>query len=105
MKHRERHPEPVDDCWACKVASVQFNTSAGAASVTQMEKRWDRDMPAYKRLRNEGLQPKSVDGAGDLETRANERFEIEMGHLFSTADDRKKAKDGMAMAKEMSLGL
>lgn len=47
------------------------------------EKRWDRDMPAYKRLREEGLQPKSIDGAGDLETRANDKLEIEGGAVIA----------------------
>jgi hypothetical protein len=34
-------------------------------------------MPAYKRLRQQGLQPKQIDGASILEKHATERWQIE----------------------------
>jgi hypothetical protein len=37
----------------------------------------EKDMPAYKRLRDEGLQPPSVRGAADLEARAVSKADIE----------------------------
>ena len=50
------------------------------------ESGWDRDMPAYKRLRREGHQPPSVDGCADLEARARSPFEIETGLRFGHMD-------------------
>lgn len=71
----------------CKVSTVQL--SAGAASsnpeyhkVEAREKRWNRDMPAYRRLRQQGYQPSRIDGAADLERDASTRFEIESGQVF-----------------------
>jgi hypothetical protein len=34
------------------------------------EKRWERDLPAYKRLRAEGLEPRAVNGAAARERMA-----------------------------------
>jgi hypothetical protein len=45
----------------------------------EREKRWEKDMPAYARLRKEGLQPKHVDGAAAMESGANDKLEIEAG--------------------------
>ena len=89
MKHRERHPQlDVAGCFGCKAASVAVAASATpsrsagaahAASVNATEARWDRDMPAFKRLREQGLQPQRIDGAADVEARATERHHVEGG--------------------------
>ncbi len=42
-------------------AAVQTNATSA---------RWERDLPAYKRLRGDGLQPPATEGAADLEARA-----------------------------------
>jgi hypothetical protein len=39
-------------------------------------------MPAYKRLRDQGYQPKGIDGAAALERDATTRFEIESGTAY-----------------------
>lgn len=71
----------------CKVSSVQLNAGAVNSNpkfqeVEAREKRWNKDMPAYKRLRDQGYQPKSIDGAAVLERDASTRFEIESGTAF-----------------------
>jgi len=53
-----------------------------SASVEAREKRWAKDMPAYKRMRQQGLQPKTIDGAADIELRAETRFEVESGQVL-----------------------
>lgn len=84
MKHRETHPNlDVDGCFGCRVAGISFGanstTSRGAevAATNQTAKNWDKDMPAYKRLRKEGLRPRSIDGAAELEKKATERWQVE----------------------------
>lgn len=54
-------------------------TTRGAvvAETNQREKRWNKDMPAYKRLRQQGLQPRNIDGSSLLENHATERWQIE----------------------------
>jgi hypothetical protein len=38
-------------------------------------------MPAYKRLRKNGIQPKGIDGAANLESKATSVQQIETGRL------------------------
>lgn len=47
--------------------------------TTEKERKWDKDMPAYKRLRQDGLQPKQIDGSYVLERNARHEREVEMG--------------------------
>lgn len=87
IHQRQVHPEFVEGCFMCKVSTVQLhagaaNSSAKYHEVENREKRWNRDMPAYKRLREQGYQPAHIDGAADLERDASTRFEIESGQVF-----------------------
>jgi len=52
-----------------------------AAETAAREKRWERDMDAYKRLRQEGLHPKTIDGAADAELR-DSKFQLETGVML-----------------------
>ena len=77
MKHAETHPSlDVEGCFGCRVAGISFganSTTTRGAQVTatnRTAKNWDKDMPAYKRLRQNGLQPRGIDGAAALEARA-----------------------------------
>lgn len=55
------------------------NKGHDARRIEAMEQRWHKDMPAYKRLRKNGTQPKGIDGSAEMEQRAESRLEIEMG--------------------------
>jgi predicted nucleic acid-binding Zn ribbon protein len=46
--------------------------------VDNREKGWDRDMPAYKRMRRRGMQPPGIDGASQLEDRVNDNLDLEL---------------------------
>jgi len=61
-------------------------TTRGAkvAQVNATEQGWKKDMPAYKRLRANGLQPKRIDGAAEVERRAQESWQVETGILPNT---------------------
>lgn len=84
MKHRQTHPNlDVPGCFGCKVAGVSFGanstTTSGArvAEINQTAKNWDRDMPAYKRLRKNGLQPERIDGCAAIEATAETAAQVE----------------------------
>lgn len=84
MKHMETHPNlDVEGCFACRVSGISFGanstTTRGSkvATVNQRAKNWDKDMPAYKRLRQNGLQPRGIDGAAEVEKRATESWQVE----------------------------
>lgn len=98
MKHRETHPNlDVEGCFGCRVAGISFGanttTTRGARveEINTRAKNWDRDMPAYKRLRANGLQPRGIDGAADLEAKATSAAEVE-----GTPDIGKLVERGVA---------
>lgn len=76
--HRRTHPTPVASCFGCKAMSLTID-GRSPSKQTRMESAWDRDMPAFKRLVDQGYNPASIDGAAYLETHATTRFEIESG--------------------------
>lgn len=47
--------------------------------TNKVERNWQKDMPAYKRLRKEGLQPKRIDGAAEVEAKAKYKWQVETG--------------------------
>jgi hypothetical protein len=51
--------------------------------LSQREKRWNRDMPAYRELRKQGIQPERIDGCADLASRASDKLEIESSTLLN----------------------
>lgn len=51
-------------------------------AVDQKEARWDRDMPAYKRMRDRGLWPDQIDGSAALEDRAGDQFDVKYDKLY-----------------------
>lgn len=86
MKHRETHPNlDVEGCFGCRISQVRMGvnttTTRGAkvAEVNQTERNWNNDMPAYKRLRANGLQPKKIDGAAEIEKKAEHSWQVETG--------------------------
>lgn len=88
MKHRETHPDlNVEGCFGCRIAGVRMGTNtttsrgAKVAEINTTERNWNKDMPAYKRLRANGLQPKRIDGAANVEKRAQESWQVETGIL------------------------
>lgn len=84
MKHRETHPNlDVEDCWKCKIASVTFGADAlpsrkgDTASTNAKEKVLQKDLDAYRRLRQDGVQPQNIDGSARIEARANSKDQVE----------------------------
>lgn len=53
-----------------------------AEAIEAREKRWEKDMPAYKALRAQGLQPPRIDGSAELMANAETRFEVESGKIM-----------------------
>ncbi len=56
--------------------------------TTLTERKWDKDMAAFKRLSDEGLNPGKLDGAYVMERSAKHPREIEMGRPFDSATHR-----------------
>lgn len=94
IKHQETHPMlDVPGCFGCKIASVSVPASvtptrraqaSHAKWVNETENRWHKDMPAYKRLVQDGLQPPRIDGCAELEAKATSKAQIEAGCVTSS---------------------
>ena len=69
------------------------NNVIDLAATKQAEKDKVADMDAYKRLRQNGVQPPSINGSAKLESRAEENFEVNSGQAFSNANNRKRNKN------------
>ena len=88
MLHWNTHPEFVEGCFACKITQVSVSATAmpGRRSETiatiARDRHWDEDMSAYKRLRNDGLQPPRIDNCKVLERHAEHPKQVEMGKLY-----------------------
>jgi hypothetical protein len=88
IKHQETHPAlDVEGCFGCKVAGLSIAASATpsrrdgrrAATINHKDKVLEKDLDAYKRLRQEGLQPKTIDGSAEVEKKANYKWQVETG--------------------------
>jgi hypothetical protein len=86
MIHRKTHPNlDVDGCFGCRVSNVTFGAECMPTrkpqeiGYIQKERQWDSDMDAYKRLKNDGVQPERIDGCAKIEARAEEKYQVEMG--------------------------
>lgn len=93
---------PCDECSRIAVnvmaspaiaAEALPNKKHGVIAKNRQEREWDRDMPAYKRLRRDGIQPKGIDGAADLETRCEHPLEFEMGKKLGKEVDIRRAQE------------
>ena len=86
LKHRETHPNlDVEGCFGCRIA--HFNVSAeamptrkpGSKRIIEKERVLHKDLDAYHRLRQDGQQPKRIDGAAIVEKRAEENGQVATG--------------------------
>jgi hypothetical protein len=73
MKHAETHPTlDVEGCFACRISHVRMSgvampTRHNVSELSAKEKRWGKDMDAYKRIRKSGGQPMKIDGSDRIE--------------------------------------
>lgn len=77
----------------CESASEHYRSLAlsGVDRPERAKQRQsDADMDSYKRLRGNGVQPRSISGSAALERGAESTFEVEKGHLIKNARLRKE---------------
>lgn len=72
-----------------------------AKRISEKERRWNRDMDAYQRIRRQGLQPQRIDGCAQLEKHAETQQEIDMGRLFKK-EDLPRVNEGIERAREFT---
>ncbi len=73
MKHRETHPNlDVEGCFACRISHFRVSGSAmptrqNVGAMNSKERALDKDLDAYKRIRQTGGQPVQIDGSAKIE--------------------------------------
>jgi hypothetical protein len=95
--HGVEHYTP-DSCFGCKVLTVGFAPSiftttpggAKAADNNKRERELVGDLAAFKRMRQQGLQPRATRGAARVESEAESTFEVASGQF---AHQKAKGKD------------
>lgn len=83
-----------------KLMTIGFKRATPQSAT---ERRWGRDMPAYYRMRMQGLQPPQIDGSARLEAKAADRFEIEYGRLASDSVERKAIREAIDRGVELQM--
>ena len=64
------------------VSDAKCQQSDSAQNLcAQKDRVLEKDLAAYKRLRDDGVQPKNIDGSATVEARANEKWQVETGIL------------------------
>lgn len=106
--------QPDPGCFRCKLVSIQFG-NVEPPPQRAIESQRERDLPAYQRLRQQGLQPKATKGCHELESRAHSQFEIDMHKLVDKGlwgktknqieETQHAVQEGMRHAKDQGIGV
>lgn len=111
MEWRSIHDDAKPLCPECgQVASVVMvpplisidalpNRSPDAKRQIALDHQWEKDLPAYKALRKDGLQPRGIDGCHQIEAQATDSLEVSMGRKIP-ADKRNLALEANQEIKE-----
>ena len=81
------------------VAPSAMVTRSGAAGEKKAWTKLEKDRDAYKRLRDDGLQPTGIRDSADLEKTAETRMEVEAGHVVKNKRVRKATEKLLAEPK------
>lgn len=81
LHERKRDHDYDPDCFGCKVGTIQINPGEQSLQ-TRAEAQWDNDIPAYKRMRANGLQPPRTAGCAYLEANATTEYEVTRGKVY-----------------------
>lgn len=83
------HPEYNPDCYRCHLVSFHLAPSAtptrGKALIEGdliEEKRRKKDLPAFERMRRQGMQPASTLDAHIMEKEASTKWEVEHNQIL-----------------------
>lgn len=81
--------------------SALENKGVTVRAADAREGRWNKDMPAYKRMRDRGMQPPQIDGSAQLEDRAGDQFDVQYRRLIDQGISRTRIHEGTQQAKEI----
>lgn len=89
--------------FGCRIKSISFAASAmptrhpTVVATNAREARWHKDIPAYKSLVANGIQPRGIDGCHDVAQTTAEKFEIETGIAVPGKAQKQATKDALQL--------
>ncbi len=84
------------------ISAAGFAAKGGIVrEVDAREARWQKDMPAYKRMRHRGLQPEQIDGAARLEDKVGDQFDIKYQQVYETGVTRERVQESAEKADQI----
>jgi hypothetical protein len=89
LHQRRVHRHYVEGCFGCRISTVHVNSSPVVKDLDRREAVLAQDLPAYKRLRSEGIQPPHVAGSARSEAESLTKAEIENPRLRLLPGDAK----------------
>lgn len=81
-------------------ASCTPNKSGDVLAARRREHRFEKDGPAYLRMRTRGLQPEQIDGSADLENRVGDQDDIDYRRAIQVAETVGGGKERVVEAVE-----
>jgi hypothetical protein len=84
LHQRQTHPEFVEGCFGCKVGTLEMGTGDANSNRTMSSKKWNGELNAYKKAREQGIQPagttmKKVQEAIDKSDKAGKAYDANTG--------------------------
>lgn len=78
------HDSYVDDCFGCKVRTLELNPGDAGRADSMPQKKWDKELDAYKAARKQGIQPagttmKAVKEALDKSDKMGKAYDANVG--------------------------
>lgn len=80
--------------------SALEHKGAQARTKNMVDREWDKDRPAYKRMRDRGLHPKHIRGSAALEDKVDSDTDITFGHLYGHDDGAQRVREAVEMVSE-----
>lgn len=65
------------------------------------EARWNRDIPAYQRMRAKGMQPPQIDGSAALEDKADDQLDIDYSRFYDQGVTKERVLESKEQAAEI----
>jgi hypothetical protein len=84
LHQRTKHPEFVEGCFGCKIATLELGTGDAGRPDSMPQKKWNKELDAYAAARKQGIQPagtslKQVQKAVDDSNKVGKAFDANTG--------------------------
>ena len=84
LRQRTKHPEFVEGCFGCKIATLELGTGDAGRPESMSQKKWNKELNLYKSARDQGIQPagtstKQIQKAIDDSNKVGKAFDANTG--------------------------